>query len=154
MNYVYTNGKSKDFIMLSQMLDENLNEIVGGEKQRKEYAQYNLLDNIHDVILIYDNETPIACAAFKYYEDGVAEVKRVFLHKNYRGQGLAKDLLNQLESRAKSKGFQKLILETGKLLIEAMGLYSKLGYRIIDNYGQYKDMKDSICMSKEISKEI
>jgi hypothetical protein len=26
-----------------------------------------------------------------------------------------------------------------------------LGYKIIDNYGQYKDMPLSICMSKQIS---
>ncbi len=29
-----------------------------------------------------------------------------------------------------------------------MGLYKSRGYRIIENYGQYKDMEALICMEK------
>ncbi len=43
-----------------------------------------------------------------------------------------------------------MVLETGKPLLAAAGLYHKMGYKIIDNYGQYKDMKDSICMEKAL----
>jgi len=150
MNFVITNGENKDFIMLCQKLDNNLNEIVGGEKQRNQYVQYNTLKDIHDVVLLYDNDYPIACASFKVYDEGVAEIKRVFLQKDYRGQGLSKELMNQLEIRAKIQGFRKLILETGKPLVEAMGLYQKLGYKTIDNYGQYQNMSESICMCKDI----
>jgi len=59
---------------------------VGGEKQRKEYVQYNALEDIHDIILIYDDERPIACAGFKLYDGDIAEVKRVFLTAEYRGK--------------------------------------------------------------------
>nr|WP_319490009.1 hypothetical protein [uncultured Caproiciproducens sp.] len=52
----YTNGANKDFILLCKMLDDNLNEIVGGEKQRRQYTQYNTLENIKDVVLIYDGK--------------------------------------------------------------------------------------------------
>lgn len=150
MEYVDTDGSNQDFAALCQMLDHNLNEIVGGEKQREQYNQYNTLVNIHDVILIYENSIPIACASFKYYEEGVAEMKRVFVKKEYRGQGLSKELINKLEERAKEKGFYKMILETGKPLIAATGLYQKMGYRTVENYGQYKDMPLSICMGKEL----
>jgi GNAT superfamily N-acetyltransferase len=132
------------------MLDSNLNEIVGGEKQREQYNQYNTLVSIHDVILIYENSIPIACASFKYYEQGIAEMKRVFIKKEYRGQGLSKELINKLEESAKEKGFHKMVLETGKPLIAATGLYLKMGYRTMENYGQYKDMELSICMSKDL----
>ncbi len=149
MNVVYTDGENKDFVLLCQQLDDNLNEIVGGEKQRKEYHQYNKLDQIHDVFLVYDMELPVGCASFKFYEEGVAEVKRVFVRNDYRGQGLSKLLMEQVENKAKEKGYQRLILETGKPLTAALGLYSSLGYKIIENYGQYKNMPLSICMSKE-----
>ncbi len=149
-NIQYTNGNNQDFIRLCQLLDESLNELVGGEEQRKEYNQYNKLDHIHDVILICDNDTPVACGAFKYYEEGVAEIKRVFVRKEFRGQGISKLLMQQLEEKAGEQGYDSLILETGKPLAAAIGLYSSLGYQVIDNYGQYKNLPLSVCMLKDI----
>lgn len=150
MNFVITDGKNEDFVMLCGMLDDNLNELVGGEKQREQYNRFNTLEKIHDVILLYDDKKPIGCAAFKHYEEGIAEMKRVFLHNEYRGNGYAKELIRRLEELAKSKGYRTLILETGKPLEAALGLYAKLGYQIIENYGQYKDMPLSVCMKKDI----
>ena len=150
MEFIYTDGRNDDFVMLCHKLDEYLNEIVGGEKQRKEYVQYNALEDIHDVILIYDDKRPIACAGFKLYDGDIAEVKRVFLTTEYRGKGISKQLMSALEDKAKRKGYSSLILETGRPLTSAMGLYQKIGYRIVDNYGQYKEMRESICMRKDI----
>lgn len=56
--------------------------------------------------------------------------------------------MSLIEKRAKEKGFNKLILESGTPLVEAMGLYDKIGYIVIENYGQYKNMEDCICMGK------
>lgn len=150
MEIVYTDGNNKDFIELCRMLDDNLDEIVGGEKQRKQYVQYNTLEDINDVVLLYNDKTAVGCASFKSYDDGIAEVKRVFVRKEYRGKGISKQLMSCLEEQAKNKGFLILILETGAPLVEAMGLYSNIGYKIIENYGQYKCMKESICMQKTI----
>lgn len=150
MRIIHTDGKDIDFIKLCRLLDDYLNNIVGGEKQRSQYIQYNTLDDIHDVILIYDNMIPVACASFKAYDQFIAEVKRVFVREEYRGQGLSKQLMSNLEEKARTKGFTKLILETGVPLIEATGLYNKIGYKRIENYGQYRDMKDSLCMEKII----
>lgn len=55
-----------------------------------------------------------------------------------------------LEDKAKKQGYSGFILETGVPLVAAMGLYKKMGYVIIDNCGQYKDMQGSICMQKDI----
>lgn len=149
MNFVYTNGTNRDFISLCRLLDENLNEMLGGEEHQEQYAKYNTLGNIHDVVLIYDGEFPIACAGFKHYQAGTAEVKRVFLRKEYRGRGISKQLLFALEEKAKEKGYTSLVLETGRDLKSAMGLYRGIGFQIIENYGQYRDMEESVCMRKE-----
>jgi len=47
--------------------------------------------------------------------------------------------------------FGKCILETGKKQPEAIALYKKSGYKIIDNYGQYADVENSICFEKKLS---
>ncbi len=55
-----------------------------------------------------------------------------------------------LENVAKEKGYRYLILESGEPLVAAMALYRKIGYKVIPNYGQYKDMPNSICMKKRL----
>ena len=150
MTYEHTDGSNQDFIALCHELDAYLNHIVGGEENRAQYIPYNSPDGIHDVFVAYDGDIAFGCAAFKRYDDKTAEVKRVFIREEYRGQGISKKLMKLLEQTAKEQGYSGLILESGEILTEAMALYRKIGYRVIPNYGQYKDMPESICMRKEI----
>ena len=150
MRFEFTDGNSKDFIELCHGLDDFLNELVGGEANRSEYVQYNKLDDIHDVVIAYDNDMPVGSASFKIYDDENAEVKRVFVKKEYRGQGISLELMKILEERAREKGFKYFILESGEPLVAAMALYRKIGYKVIPNYGQYKDMDESVCMKKKL----
>lgn len=150
MKFVYTDGANTDFIELCHDLDDFLNEIVGGEENRSEYIPYNQLDDIHNVIVVYDNDIPIGCAAFKKYDDECAEVKRVFIKTEYRGRGISKKLMELLEESAREQSYHYLIFESGEPLVAAMSLYRKIGYKVILNYGQYEDMPDSICMRKKL----
>ena len=101
-------------------------------------------------IFSFDNNIPVACASFKKFNDECAEVKRVFVKEEYRGMGISKELMEMLEKQAKERGFRYFILESGELLVSAMALYRKIGYRVIPNYGQYVDMDESICMKKKL----
>lgn len=150
MRFEYTDGQNKDFIELCHGLDHFLNELVGGEENRAEYVAYNTLEDIHDVILVYDNNLPVGCVSFKKYDDECAEVKRVFIKKEYRGRGISNKLMELLEDAAREKGYSYFILESGEPLIAAMALYRKIGYEVIPNYGPYKDMADSVCMRKRL----
>lgn len=149
-DFVVTDGENPDFVTLCAMLDEDLDKLVGAKFQRSVYANFNLRDSIHDVLLIYHNKEAIACGSFKKYDETSAELKRVFLREEYRGMGLASKLIIRLEENARRKGYKTMILETGKPLIAASKLYEKLGYERISNYGQYADMPDSVCMSKSL----
>lgn len=150
MRFIYTDGNNKDFIELCHLLDNFLNELVGGEQNRAQYIPYNKLDDIHDVIVAYDGDVPVGCASFKKYDEENVEVKRVFIKDEYRGRGISKTLMAMLEERARKQGYKYLILESGEPLVAAMALYKKLGYKVIPNYGQYKDMPESICMRKDL----
>lgn len=61
-----------------------------------------------------------------------------------------KAIMRALERRALDKGYKKLILETGILLKEAMGLYTAAGFHVIENYGPYINMPESVCMEKAL----
>ncbi len=152
LNTVYTDGRNPDFIKLCEMLDSDLDEIVGGHAQREQYVQYNQLDDIHDVIVIFVDDIPAACGAFKHYDEYSAEIKRVYVRPEYRGRGLAERLMSELEQKAALKGYSSLILETGEPLKAAMKLYLRLGFAVIENYGQYRDIPESICMAKSVKK--
>lgn len=148
MRFVYTNGGNSDFIELCHSLDNYLNEFVGGEENRAEYIPYNQLDDIHNVIVAYDGDIPVRSASFKKYDDESAEVKRVFIKPEYRNRGISSKIMELLENIAREQGYHYLILESGEPLVAAMALYRKIGYKVIPNYRQYKNMPDSICMRK------
>ena len=46
--------------------------------------------------------------------------------------------------------YSECILETGKKQPEAIKLYTKAGYQIIENYVQYENIDNSVCMEKTI----
>ena len=92
MRFVYTDGSSLDFMELCHELDDFLNELVGGEENRAEYILYNQLDDIHNVVVTYD-DIPVGSASFKKYDDECAEVKRVFVKEEYRCKGIANKLM-------------------------------------------------------------
>lgn len=150
LEFKETNGADLDFAKLCGKLDAALNDLVGGESQRSQYNQYNQRDSIHDVIVVYQKGEPIACGAFKMYDEDHAELKRIFTAPSCRNMGLGSELVRRLEAKAKIRGYSWCILETGKVLEAAHHVYKKAGYKVIPNYGQYVDMPDSICMERKI----
>lgn len=150
MQVVVTNGCDQRFIMLCQKLDDYLNDIVGGEKQRQQYVQYNSLEEINDVVLLMEKGVAVGCGSFKRYDDDTVEIKRVYVCERERGKAYGQIIITELELLARKAGYKKAILETGKILKEAFRLYQRLGYQVIDNYGPYIYLTDSICMEKEL----
>ena len=143
-----TNSSDIDFIQLVKQLDADLAERDGTEHGF--YAQYNKIDAIQQVVVAYENEIPVGCGAIKPFSNGVMEVKRMYSVPAVRGKGVATKVLAELEKWAKELGNEKCILETGKRQPEAIALYEKNGYTIIDNYGQYAGIENSVCFEKQL----
>jgi putative acetyltransferase len=141
-----TNPSNQDFIQLIALLDKEL-KVTDGD-MHSFYNQYNGIQNIKYVVVAYKNETAVACGAIKRYDDKTMEIKRVFVHSDYRRQGISKLLLAELEDWAKTLNINRCILETGNLQVEAIGLYSKNGYQKIPNFGQYENLDGSLCFEK------
>ncbi|HSF89301.1 MAG TPA: GNAT family N-acetyltransferase, partial [Saprospiraceae bacterium] len=114
------------------------------------YAQFNTLTNIRQVILAYAGDHPVGCGAFRLYDAQSVEIKRMFVHPDYRGRGIARMILDELELWAKESGFHESMLETGFNQPEAIALYSKAGYEVIPNYGPYEKVTTSVCMRKNL----
>ena len=145
---IHTDSRIKDFIKLIKLLDDDLNGQYG--ELQKQYDKHNKVDYINDVVIIYDDEVPVACGGFKEHDSESVEMKRVFVKKENRRQGLSKKVINELEKLVQAKGYKYAVLETGKKQIEAINLYKSSGYEMIENYGPYVGYENSICMKKDL----
>lgn len=145
---IRTTSNNTDFEKLVVLLDAYLS-ILDGEDHAF-YAQFNKSNLLKNALVCYENGMPIGIGAYKEFEPSIAEMKRMYTLPNHRGKGIAKTILTELENWAKEENYDTAILETGYLQKEAIGLYQKLGYTIIENFGQYKGVANSICMKKII----
>jgi putative acetyltransferase len=136
-----------DFLQLVDMLNIEFVEMYGSSKEK--FIGENQLDARTKVIVLYDAEKPVACGALKPLAVGeMGELKRMFVLRAYRGQGLSKLILSALESWAWELGYETIRLKTGQKQVAAIGLYEKAGYTLIEPYGGYKNVPDSVCMEK------
>jgi len=149
LTLIRTNSDNPDFRELVILLDKDL-AIRDGDEHAF-YAQFNKVDAIKEVVVAFENETPVACGAIKPFSGTAAEVKRMFVHPDYRKQGIAAKVLSELENWAAELGFSQAVLETGKKQPEAIALYQKSNYKVTPNYGQYIGVDNSVCMSKSLN---
>jgi GNAT superfamily N-acetyltransferase len=105
------------------------------------------------MVLVRDGDTAVACGAIRDLGDGVAELKRMYVAPEARGRGLSRQVLDELERLATDRGFHRLVLETGVLQVQAMGLYMSAGYRSIPNFGEYAAETASRCFAKDLHAE-
>jgi len=131
---------------LVKLLDADLAERDGDDHAF--YHQFNKIDVIKHVVVLYENEKPIACGAIKEFDATAMEVKRMYTSPESRGKGIATKILSELEKWTKELSYEKCVLETGKRQPEAIQLYTKSGYKMVSNYGQYAGIENSVCFEK------
>jgi putative acetyltransferase len=141
-----TTSENADFVKLIARLDKDL--LNRYDSAQKNYDEHNKIELIDTVLIIYDIDRPIGCGCFKRFDKDTAEIKRMFIESDYRGKGISKVILKELENWASGLGFLRFVLETGKKQPEAIGLYQNYGFNRIDNYGQYADLPNSFCFEK------
>jgi putative acetyltransferase len=143
-----TSSIDNHFTSLIALLDSELNSRYG--ELQKGYDKHNIIAHSNTVVIALDEKKPVGCGCFKPYGENTVEIKRMFVHKEYRGKGISKLVLKALESWAVEHGFVSAVLETGIGQHEAIGLYTSCGYNKIENYGQYAGNMNSVCMMKKL----
>ena len=79
----------------------------------------------------------MGCGGFRVVGRDYAEIKRMYVDPSARGLGLAKALLNRLESESRLLGVLEMKLETGIFQPEAIGLFERCGYTQCPVFGDY-----------------
>lgn len=85
--------------------------------------------------IAWRDEHPVASGGFKPLgEPGLAEVKRIYVIPRYRSRGIAGEVLDFVEQRAREAGYDRLRLQHGADQPHAQALYLAAGYLPIPDY--------------------
>lgn len=85
-------------------------------------------------VLARAGSTTVGCGGLWTVEPGVGEIKRMWIHPDWRGVGLAGRLLADLERRSRDIGHERTILDTNQVLHDAIAMYERAGYHPIERY--------------------
>ena len=99
-----TTHTNPDFIKLVGLLNLYLADING--EKHDFFMQYNNIDVLNNVIVIYKGNLPVACGAIKEYDKDSMEIKRMFVPENNRRNGYASCALDELQKWSKELGKQ------------------------------------------------
>jgi GNAT superfamily N-acetyltransferase len=148
MKIIRTTYVNPEFQKLVAQLNEDLARRDGKDHP---LAQFNEISNLNYVVLVLLDNKPLGCGAISNYNQTAMEVKRMYVTPSYRGQKLGECILSELENWTKELGLNKCILFMGVNQPEAMKLYTRNHFSVIENYGKLKDIPDSICLAKTLT---
>jgi putative acetyltransferase len=89
--------------------------------------------------LAWRDRRAVGCGGVAFL-DGFAELKRMYVRPEMRGQGVADAIIARLAAEALASGRDMLRLETGSHSLAAIGFYSRLGFRYCDAFAPYAAM--------------
>ncbi|MDV6260501.1 GNAT family N-acetyltransferase [Rhodococcoides yunnanense] len=80
-------------------------------------------------VVAYLGSEVVGCGGVRFVSDSVAELTRVFVDSRARGNGVGASIVEFIEGCVREARRTAIRLDTRVDLIEARGLYSKLGYQ-------------------------
>jgi hypothetical protein len=93
---------------------------------------------------------PIGCGAITTMNESTAHFKRVFVRSGFRGNGFGRRIMDALESRAAELGYSVLFLETADKQLEAIGMYTSMGYDRVPCADRVPCSENGICFEKRL----
>jgi len=86
------------------------------------------------LLLVRVDGEPAGLGGVRHLDTEVAEIKSMYLAPAFRGLGIARRLLAELEAIAAERGCAAVRLDTSDYLTDAIGLYRASGYREVPDY--------------------
>lgn len=141
MNYIIREIESKDNLKIATVI-RNVFEELDAPKVGTAYADPHL----NTLFEVYQDDTEIyfvvekdeiilgGCGIGKLIdaEIKICELQKMYLAKEARGKGIAKDLMQKCLFFAKQVGYDKCYIETLPFMKDAQKLYVKSGFTYID----------------------
>lgn len=120
----------------------------------KEWEENTLNDEAGVLVVWFDNKLA-GMNGYFYPENSIVEIWGMFVRKEFRGLGLGKKLMEEIEKEIKKdKDVRKIIIEVTTSQIPAWELYKKMGFvemgRKIGGTKLNGELYDDIILEKNI----
>lgn len=88
------------------------------------------------LLVAYWYNEPAGCIALQALpnDEGICEMKRLYVRPQYREHGIGDDLIKKLITEGSRKGYRKMVLDTLMKLKEAIRLYEMNGFETTSAY--------------------
>ncbi|MFX1512694.1 MAG: GNAT family N-acetyltransferase [Promethearchaeota archaeon] len=114
------------------------------EKELEEFPGEYIPPNGGLLLALYDNQLA-GCVALRKFNEGICEMKRLYVRPAFRGKGIGKALANTIIRDATENGYKSIRLDTIPTMKAAISLYHSLGFKVIAPY-RYNPIKGSKFM--------
>jgi DNA-binding MarR family transcriptional regulator len=104
----------------------------GFDPGEESFDEYRPPDGL--MLLALGDGEPVACGCLQRLDEKSAEIKRMWVHRDWRGAGLGGRMLRALEQAAVDRGHALVRLDTNSVLTNAVEMYRRAGYNEISRY--------------------
>jgi putative acetyltransferase len=117
-------AQSLSFSLCFQSFDEELRTLPG------DYSPPH-----GRLLLARGSHEAAGCVALHKFEDGVCEMKRLYVRPGFRGMGIGSSLVDRVVADARRVGYQRMRLDTiASSMQDAIALYRRKGFQEIAPY--------------------
>lgn len=90
-------------------------------------------------LAVLDDEKLIGTGALKRLDESTAELKRLWLLEEYHSKGIGYQVVAHLLDFARSKNYERILLQTSPEQTRAISFYKRLGFYEINCYNNKPD---------------